>query len=602
MSLSKNRKVVAECRIFNDKWSIDYFMVENKNTALCLICNETIAVLKEYNIRRHYDSRHACKYSKLTGKLRSDKVHIMKKNLTSQRQIFTKRTQQNKSTLRASFQVVHILAKAGKPFTDGQLIKNCILKTVEEICPDKVSLFSAISLSPNTVARRTEDLGANIIRQFTYAASGFECFSIALDESTDVSDSAQVLLFVRGVSNSFEITEELAAVHSMESTVTGGDLFLKVKETVSNLGLDFKNLKCVTTDGGRNMCGTKTGLVGNICNAVTGAGADKPMILHCIIHQQALCGKHMKISDVMDVVVQTVNFIRSHSLTHRQFKNFLAEIDSEYQDVPYHCEVRWLSRGKVLERFFQLRAEIDIFMTDKNRPVPELSDVLWIWKLAFIVDLTEYINDLNLKLQGENSLISDLYSHVKAFRQKLILFEKQLAANSFVHFATCGKFTPENNDVPFPTTFALEIIAQVRQNFQDRFQDFDHLSGNIRLFQNPFACEVEDLPPELQLEVIELTSNDTFKNYFNEGNLLKFYSLLPEKPFKNLKDFARGMFSAFGSTYLCEQTFSKMKYIKSKYRTALSDKHLKSILLIGTSKFEPNWGDILCEKQFQTSH
>lgn len=84
----------------------------------------------------------------------------------------------------------------------------------------------------------------------------FEWFSIALDESTDVSDLAQVLLFVRGVNSEFKITEELADVHSMEGRVTGDEIFAKVKETICNLGLDFKRLKGVTTDGGKNMCGT----------------------------------------------------------------------------------------------------------------------------------------------------------------------------------------------------------------------------------------------------------------------------------------------------------------------------------------------------------
>lgn len=46
-----------------------------------------------------------------------------------------------------------------------------------------------------------------------------------MDESTDVSDPVQVLLFVRGVSYGFKITEEFT-VHSTENTVTRGDLVL----------------------------------------------------------------------------------------------------------------------------------------------------------------------------------------------------------------------------------------------------------------------------------------------------------------------------------------------------------------------------------------
>jgi hypothetical protein len=53
----------------------------------------------------------------------------------------------------------------------------------------------------------------------------------------------------------------------------------------------------------------------------------------------------------MDVVIKTVNIIRSRGLFHRQFKEYLKEIDSYYGDVIYFSNVRWLSRGKCLERF-----------------------------------------------------------------------------------------------------------------------------------------------------------------------------------------------------------------------------------------------------------
>jgi hypothetical protein len=94
------------------------------------------------------------------------------------------------------------------------------------------------------------------------------------------------------------------------------------------------------------------------------------MTLHCIIHQQALCGKTLDLSCVMDPIISTVNFIRSSALRHRQFQGFLKEIETEYPDIPYFTTVRWLSRGKVLSRFFELRNEIEIFLIDKNRPLP----------------------------------------------------------------------------------------------------------------------------------------------------------------------------------------------------------------------------------------
>lgn len=82
-------------------------------------------------------------------------------------------------------------------------------------------MVGSISLSRNTMTRRTEDIGIDVNRQLKLACEHFERFSIALDESTDTSDAAQVLLFIRGINSDFQITEELVRVHSMENTESG---------------------------------------------------------------------------------------------------------------------------------------------------------------------------------------------------------------------------------------------------------------------------------------------------------------------------------------------------------------------------------------------
>ena len=59
----------------------------------------------------------------------------------------------------------------------------------------------------------------------------------------------------------------------------------------------------------------------------------------------------------------------------------------------------------------------------------------------------------------------------------------------------------------------------------------------------------------------------------------------------------------FGTTYMCEQTFSKMKLIMSNLRTNLSDNHLKYLLMLGTSGLKPDFPAILAsKKQFYHSH
>ncbi|GBP02948.1 General transcription factor II-I repeat domain-containing protein 2 [Eumeta japonica] len=53
----------------------------------------------------------------------------------------------------------------------------------------------------------------------------------------------------------------------------------------------------------------------------------------------------------------------------------------------------------MLKRFYELRNEIADFMQIKDKPLSELKDPKWICDLAFLVDLTGYLNDLNLKLK-----------------------------------------------------------------------------------------------------------------------------------------------------------------------------------------------------------
>ncbi|GFY76828.1 general transcription factor II-I repeat domain-containing protein 2B [Trichonephila inaurata madagascariensis] len=325
------------------------------------------------------------------------------------------------------------------------------------------------------------------------------------------------------------------------------------------------------------MCGKNKGVVALVSKAVENDGGSKPLVLHCIIHQQSLCGKCLDMSEVLKPVISVVNFIRS----------------------PHWAESPC---GKVLKRFFELRAEIEIFLNEKQRPFADLENSEWIWKLAFYVDLTNHMNELNLRLQGENRLLPDLYTNIKSFRQKIILFQSQLRKKCFTHFKTCEIFS-HTTKTEFPVNFAIETLSALKINFDTRFSDFDVIANEIKLFQNPFDSDIETLAPEVQMEIIDLQCSVMIKNKYQNSYLLEFYKSLPLVQFDNLHKFARGLFSVFGTTYLCEKTFSKMKYTKNVYRSQLTDEHLKSLLIIGTSKIDPQLQTIVGGKsQLHKSH
>lgn len=102
-----------------------------------------------------------------------------------------------------------------------------------------------------------------------------------------------------------------------------------------------------------------TGLVANLKSKVEMFCRDAELkSSHWIIHQKLFCTKNLKLEHVIDVMINTVNWLRSWGCNHRQVSALLEELNAQYGNLLYHTKVRWLSHGMMLKRFFELRIEI----------------------------------------------------------------------------------------------------------------------------------------------------------------------------------------------------------------------------------------------------
>ncbi|KAM3870127.1 general transcription factor II-I repeat domain-containing protein 2-like [Diretmus argenteus] len=474
------------------------------------------------------------------------------------------------------------------------------MKVCDQVCPEKKQAFSNVSLSRNTVAERTCDLATNLYDQLMEKGKDFVSFSLAVDESTDASDTAQLSVFVRGVDSNLCVTEELLGFKSMHGKTTGKELFEEVCKCVTEIKLPWDKLVGLTTDGAPAMSGKKNGLVGRIREKLQEENcAGELSVYHCIIHQESLCGKALKMEHVMTTVTQVVNFIRAKGLNHRQFKSFLDECGSEYTDVPYHTEVRWLSRGKVLKRFFELREEICQFLQSKGKDTAELREKTFLCELAFLCDISSHIDALNLQLQGRGRIITDMYAAVRAFKTKLCLWENQMRQGHLGHFPCC-----QNIETQISTAVCAQFaekLSVLGAEFSRRFADFDVQKSRFELLSNPFAVDVENAPTNLQMELIELQCNDTLKSKYDAVGAAQFPQFIPDT-MPQLRTQAAQLLSMFGSTYLCEQLFSLMKMTKTSHRRRLTDEHLRSILRVSSAQsLSPDIEELASKKRRQVS-
>uniref|UniRef100_H3APJ3 HAT C-terminal dimerisation domain-containing protein n=1 Tax=Latimeria chalumnae TaxID=7897 RepID=H3APJ3_LATCH len=226
-----------------------------------------------------------------------------------------------------------------------------------------------------------------------------------------------------------------------------------------------------------------------------------------------------------------------------------------------------------------------------------LNDSKWLCDLAFMVDIIQYLSELNVKLQGPNQLLTSLLSNVKSFEAKLKLWKMQLEKGNTVHFPTLQKQKPAST-----VEYAREC-ENLFHKFCERFQDLKVKELEFNIFATPFNVEVVNVPENFQHEVIELQSNSELMAKYNNLSLLEFYRLYVDADkFPNLRRHALKIVSLFGTTYCCEQFFSKLSITKNHLRAKLTDDSLENQLRIATSSVPVDITRLTKEKQSQPSH
>ncbi|GAA6081481.1 SCAN domain-containing protein 3-like, partial [Tachysurus ichikawai] len=119
---------------------------------------------------------------------------------------------------------------------------------------------------------------------------------------------------------------------------------------------------------------------------------------------------------------------------------------------------------------------------------------------------------------------------------------------------------------------------------------FEKLNGLNVPARSPFSVTTANhLASDMEDALIELSTDQTLRTAFDGKTLDEFWvSVALEYP--QLSKAALDVLMQFGSTYLCEKTFSALTYIRNKYRSRLN---VEDDLRVAISKIKPRV-DLLC--------
>uniref|UniRef100_A0A3B3TD34 DUF4371 domain-containing protein n=1 Tax=Paramormyrops kingsleyae TaxID=1676925 RepID=A0A3B3TD34_9TELE len=554
----------------------------NPPKPLCFFCGEKLAngSMKPTHLQRHLKIKHACHVGKPT--------EFFKRKFSefwSSQDMMWKASTTSAKVLEASYAVSLLVAKAKKPFTVAEdlLLPAAVVLAKTMLDRNAAEKFKTVPLSNDSVCHRLWE----------------NCFSLQLDESTDVSGNAQLVAFVRYVDTD-DIYEHILFCKTLEGKTTGEDIFNVVNTFFCENGLSWKSCSSICTNAAASMTGSVRGLIARIKK-------ENPDVkwTHCVIHREALASKKVSpvLHDILNDSIKVINFIKSRPRNACMFHLLCENMGAEHTQLLLHTEVRWLSRGRILNRLLELRSKVHTFLIKHRSPHATLfQDTDWLTKLCYLADIFSKLNKLNMSLHCKDTSILNLYDKVGGFLKKAELWRRACAKGDFTCFLQVDDFLSSDDVDRAPVkSVIVGHLTTLIQDFHSYFPDMMEKSALLNWVRNPFFLSEANrsrLPVTYQEKLLEVTSDCGLQMKVATSTLTQFWVCVrQEHPDLGLK--ALEQLLPFASTYLCEASFSAMTVIKIKQRNRLC---LEKNWITAVASLIPRLTKILSEAQAQVSH
>ncbi|XP_031337243.1 zinc finger BED domain-containing protein 5-like [Photinus pyralis] len=527
--VDKPRKIVKKQRKYDESY-ISFGFINANDNPQCVMCSKILpnSSMAPAKLRRYLESVHQEFKDKNMEFFKRKRDELLK----VQKFMFDSSHTVNENATEASFLVSYQIVKAGEAHTIGEtLIKPCAINMARCMLNEKSAKeINKIPLSNDTVSRRIKELAGNVTTELIWRLKSSN-FALQMDESTDVAGLAISLVLVR-YQHEKSMAEDLLLCKSLPTNTTGAEIFNMQNSYFEENNIPWENCINICTDGAKSMVGKTAGAVARIKQVAKNCTSS-----HCVIHRQALVSKKMPIDlkNTLDEVVKIINFIKSRPLNNRVFKILCDDMGSLHSSLLLHTEVRWLSRGKILVRFFELRDEVRVFLLDhhfdlKNR----LSDQEWFFKVAYLADIFSKINEVNLALQAKQVNIFNANDKLLALNRKLQFWTSCIRRRDLDCFPTLHDFLEQvGTEI---TNKQYEQIVQHLEGLVDSITQYfpneerEKLENDLWV-RNPF--NITEKPTSFSTSeyenFIEMVSDTTMQSIYKELPLVDFWCSLKDE-------------------------------------------------------------------------
>ncbi|GFT15669.1 SCAN domain-containing protein 3 [Trichonephila clavipes] len=303
-------------------------MINKGDKAVCVLCSGTV-VCKISSVKRHYETNHKS-FSEKSEPEQKELIASAIKDRNKQSTSMFKYVSKNCHTSAASYSAANAIARHRKPFQEGEFLKEAWLACAPSLFDDFdnkdkiIQRIKHIPLSRNTTKDRILKLAENVTDLLKNDINSAPFISLCLDESIGITKSARLAVFARYCVGNI-IKEKLIAITSLLITTKGIDICTAVRNSLAEKEIDLKRIVSVTTNGAPNMSGLAS------------------------------------LDNVITLVTKIVNLLSSQALNKRKFDALLDEVNSVYNGLIMYNNVRWLSRGNVLQRYVDCLEEISFY-------------------------------------------------------------------------------------------------------------------------------------------------------------------------------------------------------------------------------------------------